>query len=172
MRKNTPPFSWVYQTRRNHALEHATLQLIAKKTPGCRLAGYSGPYGFFVVGNISTPTLQEALEEALARLKAGEAQLAIHPNCGTNFVTAGLLAGVAAWLAMLGVGKSWRQKLERIPLVVVFSTLALMFSPPLGMRIQKDITTLAQLDNLQVVGIDRLHEGSPVVHRVRTCQGA
>lgn len=172
MPKNTLAIPWIAQTRRNHALEHAALQLLAKKRPGRRFAGYSDPYGFWVIGDTPTPTLQEAVGEAVSRLKAGEKQLAVHPNCGTNFATAGLLAGTAAWLAMLGVGKGWRQKLDRFPLVILLSTLALIFAQPLGLRLQREVTTLAQLDDLQVTEITCTHQADPVIHRVRTRQGS
>jgi len=171
MQKNTFSIPWIDQTRRNHALEHATLQILARNRPGRRLAGYSDPYGFWIVGDTPTPALQEAAGEAISRLKAGEKQLAIHPNCGTNFATAGLLAGTAAWLAMLGVGKGWRQKLERFPLIVLFTTLALIFAQPLGLRLQREVTTLAQLDDLQVAAVTSIRQTEPVIHRVRTRQG-
>lgn len=163
--------SWIDQTRRNHALEHASLQLLARKRPGHRFAGYSDPFGFWVIGDTPTPVLEEAVGEAISRLNAGEKQLAIHPNCGTNFATAGLLAGTAAWLGMLGVGKGWQQKLERFPLVILLSTLALIFAQPLGLRLQREVTTLAQLDDLQVSGTTCTRQADPVIHRIRTRRG-
>ncbi|NPV75230.1 MAG: hypothetical protein HPY59_02525 [Anaerolineae bacterium] len=171
MSRNTFALPWINQIRRNHALEHAALQLLAKKRPGRRFAGYSDPYGFWVIGDVPTSLLQEVIGEAVTRLKAGEKQLAVHPNCGTNFATAGLLAGTAAWLAMVGVGKGWRQKLDRFPLVVLLSTLALIIAQPLGLRLQSEVTTLAQLDDLRVTEITCTHKADPVIHRVRTHQG-
>ncbi len=170
MKNNLLSFSWVNQTRRNHALEHATLQILAKKSPGHRLAGYSGSTGFWVVGDVSIQQLQDSIIEAVSRLNAGEWQLAIHPNCGTNFATAGLVAGGTAWLAMLGVGKEWRQKLDRLPLVILMTTFALVLAQPLGLKLQKKVTTLAQLDGLQVTGIQCVRETSPAIHRINTRQ--
>src|SRR5512147_3069088 len=94
---NWPPISRV---RRNHALEHATLQIMARKRPTTIAAGYSDTSGFWVIGQVSTEDLEESIKEALARLHAGEHELAIHPNCGTNFVAAGAVAGSLAWLGM------------------------------------------------------------------------
>jgi len=164
------PFSWVNQTRRNHALEHATLQILAPRVPGRRLAGYSGPAGFWVIGDVPIQLLNDASAEALNRLNAGESRLAIHPNCGTNFATSGLLAGGAAWLSMLGAGRGWRQKLDRLPLVVALTTIALMLAQPIGLKVQQNITTLPRLANLKVSSIQCLRETSPAVHRVLTRQ--
>ena len=102
--------------RRNHGLEHATLHLLARRFPRKPMGGYSDPGGFWIVGSVPTEALQEAIEEALTRMRAGEHNLAIHPNCGTNFITAGTLAGLSGALAMVGVGRRWQDKLERLPL--------------------------------------------------------
>ena len=78
----------VSRIRRNHALEHATLSILGRKTAQLSAAGYSDTSGFFIIGNVSTDQLREATTEALHRLQAGEAHLAIHPFCGTNFAAA------------------------------------------------------------------------------------
>jgi len=89
----------ISRIRRNHALEHASLQVLSRRKPRTPLAGFSDWRGITILGNVSTAELQEAVEEARGRLKAGEHLLAIHPNCGTNYATSGILAGFAAWLA-------------------------------------------------------------------------
>ncbi len=159
------PFSRV---RRNHALEHATLQVLAEKFSGRRFAGYSTFAGFWVFGQVEIEELQGAVEEAQKRLRGGERRLAIHPNCGTNFAFAGLAAGFAAWLAMLGAGNTLRKKLDRLPLVTSLVTLALILTYPLGAQIQEKITTDADLGDLRVVQIDRFERGDLPIHRVVT----
>ena len=81
------PFSRV---RRNHALEHATLQVLAEENPRLRMAGYSGPKSFWLVGEVDTDKVVDAARQALARMQGGERGLAIHPHCGTNLVTTGM----------------------------------------------------------------------------------
>jgi hypothetical protein len=95
----------VSRIRRNHGLEHATLHVLSKRHPGVNLAGHSDARGFWLVGDVPIEDVQEAIEEALSRMRGGEHNLAVHQNCGTNFVTAGSLAGLAAGVAMLGSGK-------------------------------------------------------------------
>ena len=142
-----PPLS---RLRRNHGLEHATLHVLAQRFPGVSLIGYSDLGGFWVIGDVPPEAVQEAVQEALRRLNAGEHNLALHAQCGTNIATAGALAGLAAGMAMLGAGRRLREKLERLPLAIVLATLALMLAQPLGLLLQEKMTTSAQPGNLQV----------------------
>jgi len=155
-------------TRRNHALEHATMQILSRKQPGRRMAGYSTPRGFWVIGSVEITTLQEAVDEAQMRLRGGERQLAIHPFCGTNFALAGLAAGVVSWLAMLGGDGSLRSKWDRLPLVTVLATLAMMLTFPLGPKLQERFTTDATLGDLHVVQINRYERSGMPAHHVLT----
>ncbi len=154
--------------RRNHALEHATIQVLTAAHPGTAAAGWSDARGFWVYGNISTEQLGEALQTALGRLRSGDARLAIHPHCGTNYAVPGLLAGLAGWLGMLGSGRRMRDQLERLPLVILFTTLAFMFSMPLGPLVQERFTTNANLGRLFVLEVNRVSERGIPLHRVIT----
>ncbi len=72
--------------RQNHALEHATVTILSGYVPDLRISAFSSSRGFTILGDVDLGQLRRALDEALRRLQAGEAQLAIHPNCGTNLV--------------------------------------------------------------------------------------
>lgn len=154
--------------RRNHGLEHASLHILSERFPGISLAGHSDTGGFWLLGNVPTAEVQSAVEEALRRLRAGERRLAIHPNCGTNFVTSGTLAGLAAGLAMFGAGRRLRDKVERLPLAASFATLALIAAQPLGLLLQETITTSGEPGALEVVEIIPSRNGRLDVHRVVT----
>jgi hypothetical protein len=154
--------------RRNHGLEHATLTTLARHFPRKRIAGYSDPAGFWIVGNVETEALTESILEALDRLQKGESGLAVHPNCGTNLVVAGTLAGAAGALAMLGSGSRLRNKLERIPLAAVLASLALMVAQPLALLIQSRFTTSGEPGKLAVTEVLRQEQGKLVLHRVHT----
>jgi hypothetical protein len=158
----------VSHVRRNHALEHATLQVLARSDPLLRLAGYSNLGGFWIVGEISTDMLAHAVQEAVARLRAGEIGLAIHPNCGTNFVATGFLAGIAGWLGMLGAGSGFRRKLERLPVIIGLVTLAIILANPLGPLLQAKVTTQPDIGSLEVVRIERGMRQQVPLHRVVT----
>lgn len=154
--------------RRNHALEHATLHVLSQRHPGQSFSGYSDPRGFWLMGEVSSEEVSLVVEEALQRLRSGESQLAVHPNCGTNFVTSGILASLAASIALFGAGKRWRDRLERLPLAASLAVLALILAQPLGMTIQEQITTLGDPGSLQVIRIIPRRRSGVMVHRVLT----
>ncbi len=74
----------VRRTRQHHAIEHATLHLLASRLPGRRMAGYSDAGGFTIFGDVPLDQVRRAVSDAMLHLQAGESSLAIHPNCGTN----------------------------------------------------------------------------------------
>jgi hypothetical protein len=161
----------ISRIRRNHALEHATLQILSQKDARLRLAGYSDGGGFWVVGQVDTLLLKAAANEGLERLRAGETGLAIHATCGTNYAITGLIAGSLAWLGMLMGGKTLRDRLERWPGVVVLATIGVIISQPLGPKIQAAVTTKADPQSLEIFEIIRRekNESEDVpVHRIRT----
>ena len=159
---------FVSRIRRNHGLEHATLNVLAQRNPNRSMAGHSNFTGFWLIGDIPTEEMRSAVQEAQDRLGNGEHQLAIHPNCGTNFLAAGTLAGLAGLLGMVGVGRRVRDKLERLPLVVTLATLALIAGQPLGTILQKHLTTSGNLEALEVVEIIPTQRGRMKAHRIIT----
>ena len=154
--------------RRHHALEHATLQVLSKKNPDVSMVGYSDVRGFWIVGNLPTETVRDAVDEALLRLQSGESQLAIHPNCGTNFVVTGLISGGAAWLVMAFGQGGWRRRLNDLPLVVAVSALGAVLAQPLGMRLQARVTTDAHPGEMKVTEILVQPIRGIMMHRVIT----
>lgn len=161
-------FPPVLRVRRNHGLEHATLHVLAERFRNKPLAGHSDSSGFWIIGDLDTVEITSAVEEALARLRAGEQKLAVHPSCGTNFATAGVLAGVAASAAMIGSGRRLRDQFDRLPVAILLATLALIVAQPLGLLLQEQVTTSGDPGELRVVVIQaRTRAGMPM-HRVVT----
>lgn len=154
--------------RRNHGLEHATLHVLSRRHPGLKMGGYSDFNGFWLLGELEEKDIREGVDEALTRLKNGESDLAVHPNCGTNFATAGSMAGMAGLLGMLGVGSSRKDKLERLPMVAVFATFALILAQPLGLRIQKNLTTSGEPGDLEITQVIQSQRGRMKTHRILT----
>jgi hypothetical protein len=148
--------------RQNHAIEHATVTLLSRRIPGVSLVGRSDLQGFILFGDVETHVIEEAATEAVARLQAGEANLAVHPNCGTNLVTAGVLSGLAATLAVSGRNRSWG---DRIPASLLAATLALIVAVPAGRWVQENVTTSPHVEGLSVTGV--VKQGGPITrHRV------
>ncbi|HLO34319.1 MAG TPA: DUF6391 domain-containing protein [Anaerolineales bacterium] len=153
----------ILETRRNHALEHATLHMLAR-THRISMAGHSNPTGFFILGELSTEDVRAALDEAYARLRSGESGLAIHPGCGTNLVATAFLPATLAWMPMQSV-RSTRWRLLLIPLALVFGVFGYFLSKPLGTWLQRYITTEADLGNMQISTVTLVRKG---VHRIIT----
>lgn len=159
--------SFLSRLRRNHGLEHATITILSQRFPYRPLAGYSFPFGFFLLGDVPTEHVREAVIQALSRMNNGERYLAVHPNCGTNYVASGAVAGALAWLGMAGA-KNKRDQVERLPLVMALAILGFIISQPLGPKIQERITTSGDPQGLSVVDIVPLHFGRLSVHRIIT----
>lgn len=158
----------ISRIRRNHGLEHATLSILAQRYPGTPMAGRSNTSGFWLLGEVPTEAVQEAVTEALARLKAGEDHLAVHPHCGTNYVISGSLAGLAGATAMAGVGPRFRDKLDRAPLAASLATLALIASQPLALMVQARLTTSGMPGDLEVAEVVPIRRGGIMAHHIIT----
>jgi len=151
-------------TRRNHAVEHATLHILARKYNDKNLAGHSNPTGFFLFGDIAMDDIRNAINEAMTRLRAGESKLAIHPGCGTNLATSMVLPATFSFFPMQRARSNfWRFLL--IPIALGLAVFGYLLSKPLGPWLQRNITTEADLGNLQVREIVPVRKG---VHRVIT----
>lgn len=158
----------ISRTRRNHGLEHATMKILNTKFPNLSLGGMSSPHGFTIVGDVTAEDVAEAAIEALKRLRAGEVELAVHPNCGTNFAVPGLFAGLAAWLSTIGSGKSFKSKLERLPLAIVLATTALVMTQPLGPKVQKRFTTTGDPQGLELERVETTIRAGMKLNHVTT----
>jgi hypothetical protein len=158
---NLPPY---LATRRNHAVEHATLKILAGKYDDKTLAGHSNPTGFFLFGDITLEDARQAIQEAMSRLRAGEKELAIHPGCGTNMATSMLLPATFAWMPLQGT-RSNRWRLLLLPVALTLAVFGYILSKPLGPWLQRNVTTESDLGDLQVVEIVPVRKG---VHRVVT----
>ncbi len=143
----------VRRTRQHHAIEHATLHLLASRLPGRRMAGYSDAGGFTVIGDIPFDQVRRAVSDALLHLQAGESGLAIHPNCGTNLAVTGIMATAAALAGrrLLGGGKQIVPG-ERFAGALLLVVPALIAAQPVGLYLQK-YTTLASVGDRWVKSI-------------------
>jgi len=153
----------IARIRRNHALEHATIHVLTEHNPRRHLMGRTTERGFYLFGEVETEEVAAAVSEALARLQGGEHSLAVHPRCGTNLATAGVLAGLSSFVAMSGRSKS---RLAKLPQVVLAATMAVMAAQPLGLALQKHVTTSPEVEGVTIEEITRQRRGSVVVHEV------
>lgn len=165
----------VRRTRRNHALEHATIHMLSRRNRTLRMAGRSSDSGFVLIGDAPTEQIEDAVHEALRRMQDGESRWAIHPNCGTNLVTTGFVTTLMGYIGLRG-GSNKPVSADRFSWTMVLVIFGLLVSRPLGMSLQKHITTKGDPGDLEVVDIKRREMGwfgqTPVtVHRVITRRG-
>ena len=139
------------------------MTLLSRRLPGIFIAARSDLQGFIVYGDVDALTLRAAVEEAMGRLQQGERQLAVHPNCGTNLVVAGLMSGSAAWLLSSSRNRPWW---DRLPGAILGATLALLVAPPIARWAQENITTSPDVVDLRVDDVVRLNGGPVTRHRV------
>lgn len=162
----------VRRTRRNHGLEHATIHILSRRVRNLRMAGRSDADGFYLLGDAPVEAVEMAARDALRRMRAGEHDLAIHPNCGTNLVTTGFLATSAAMLSF--AGSSRRDSWNRMPWAMALVMATLIIGQPLGMALQRYFTTDGDPGDMEIVRIERSVKrlspfgGLSVVHRVTT----
>jgi len=161
----------ISHVRRNHALEHATMRVLSERYRGLRLAGRSSLWGFYIYGNVPTDAVLTSAQEGLRRLKGGQRQMAIHPNCGSNLAVAGILAGLGAFLALGGMSRRAKNRLERItrlPLAFTAAMLGIILAQPMGTALQTYVTTQADVGSMRIIDVTRERKTGILVHHVRT----
>jgi hypothetical protein len=164
-------FHVITRIRRNHALEHATIHILSAQNPKSTIVGRSDHHGFFLYTDLPKSIIEEGAQLALARLRAGEHRLAIHPNCGTNLLTAGTLSGLGAFFAIQGLDeKKPQDKLSRLPLVIMSAIAGLVVAQPIGSRIQKYLTTKAEPGPLEIVSVNLVRNAKGSLYRILTHQ--
>ncbi len=149
--------------KQNHSLEHATIVLLAKKYPDARLSGVSSALGFFVFGNVPTEAVLPTAEEALTLLRTTQPELAWNERCGTSFAVAGALTGLAA----MAVAKL-RRPYGTANNVILASTAALLVSRPLGLTVQRYVTTQTPNTSMHIVQVIPMQLFGSPAHFVKT----
>jgi hypothetical protein len=136
------------RVRQNHALEHATVTILASKLPGLSVSARSNTRGFTIFADIDPSLVRRCANEALARLRAGEAELAIHPNCGTN---------LAVGMSLAMVGSLWSltamRARTRLASALASSVAGAMAARPLGTLAQRYLTTQPDLSDVRIVEV-------------------
>lgn len=153
------------RVRQNHALEHATITILSTYIPDLRVSARSTSRGFTIFGDVDLGQLRRALDEALRRLQAGEAELAIHPNCGTN-----LVVGVSFLTLGTILGMVSNRARTRVASAALSSVAGIAAARPVGQIVQKYITTFPDLRGVRVTEIYRRKMFSFTVVEVRTIQ--
>jgi hypothetical protein len=158
--------SFLSRTRRNHALEHATIHMLSERHKNFSAQGNSNHRGYFlnIYGDISEDDVRVAVDEAYRRLKDGEHHLAVHPNCGTVLLTTAAMGALASQTAFgLEQRRQGRRTMDLnvffngLPGAILAGVLSLILSRPVGMALQEKLTTDGDLGNLEVVSVRKIN---------------
>lgn len=134
--------------RANHALEHATINVLEEKFGYRGLAGLANEDGFIIQGAVDPRHLEMAAQEGLHRLQRGEHRMAIHDRCGTSILAANFISAVI-FLILL-----WQTGMFNLVNVLLAVILAQFIGPAAGKLFQKFITTSPQVQNIGIVGVE------------------
>ena len=138
------------RTRQNHALEHATVTLLAQTMPHLNASARSNARGFVIFADLPVGEVGAASQEALQRLQAGESELAIHPNCGTNLAVGLSLAMFSSLFALTAL-----RPRTRIATVMAGSVAGITVARPVGTLMQRYITTLPDVADIRIRSVAR-----------------
>ncbi|HEY88212.1 MAG TPA: hypothetical protein G4N98_00570 [Thermoflexia bacterium] len=161
----------VRRIRRNHALEHATINLLGRLQSDSQTVGISGPRGFTLYTDLTIEEVYPAVQQALAALQQGRAELAIHPNCGTNLLTTALLTTITT---VLGLRRKQEQKSDRVEnflQLVLLNALMLVLARPMGFWVQANLTVDPRVQDLKISAILSRQRGRLQCIEVQTVQG-
>lgn len=134
--------------RQNHALEHATVTILTGRRPELSVSARSNSRGFTIFANLDVELVRACCEEGLWRLQAGESQLAIHRNCGTNLA-------IGTSVAMVGslFGLTALRTRTRVASAVLSSVAGIVAARPVGMVVQRYVTTMQDLHDVRIVAV-------------------
>lgn len=128
-------FFWLLFSRRlrqNHALEHATINVIEQRYRTRGVVGMPDMNGFHLRGRVSPDTVVSATQEAFRRLKRGEADLAWNRRCPTSLVGTQILLAVLFLVIMLAI---WRE--FTAPPVLIALLGGALLGPPVSPFLQR-----------------------------------
>ncbi|MGM0419399.1 MAG: DUF6391 domain-containing protein [Bacillota bacterium] len=134
--------------RKNHGLEHATINILEERYNYQGLAGYADENGFYIIGADDVFRVEVAAQEGRDRLIQGESELTIHERCGTTLTAANLISAVILIFLLFWTGyfTLWT--------ILIAMLVANFTGPLLGDILQRNITTSAQVQNMKIIGAD------------------
>jgi hypothetical protein len=141
-------------TRRNHALEHATIYYL--RALGRRCGGHSSSNGFRVSGAVTDHEVRTAFEKVRRRVRAREPFPYISRHCGSNVVTA-LGFGMFGLFLVLLISVLFRPPLlVRIACLVAAVLVFIGLNHRVGNWIQARFFMLTDFDDVGVRDIRRV----------------
>ena len=144
---------------RNHALEHATVNVLEEKYGYRNLSGLAKEDGFQISGQFDPYVVEDAAREGLFRLQQGENKLVVHKRCGSSMIVANLLSAIT-FIILLFMTQTFS-----LLNVILALLLARLLGPTIGAWVQKQFTTSADVEGMEIIGVytDRSNYSSPAL---------
>ncbi|MCK8823617.1 DUF6391 domain-containing protein [Fuchsiella alkaliacetigena] len=133
--------------RRNHALEHATINVIEELYGPQQLAGMAKEDGFYIMGRVNPVLVKEAAQEGLSRLQSGEKDLVIHNRCGTSLAVAKLVSSLTFLFLLFQTGNF------TILYVVIAILASNLLGPIIGKQVQFLFTTSVDVKGMVISNV-------------------
>jgi hypothetical protein len=157
-------------TRRNHALEHATIHYL-ERDGADTFGGRAQRGGFQVYGRTTPSRIREAFEEVAVRVQGRMAIPHVSPRCGSNLITT-LALGVLL-LAAASLVSVWLQPplVVRAALLLAAIGVFVRWRVRVGNWLQARYFMATDFDEVAVRDIRKVrgsNRGGRVVHLVRT----
>jgi len=118
--------------------------------------------------DLPTEVVTRAALEAEQRLKDGESQLAVHPQCGTNLMVPAMIAASSAWLTWQINRLKKKPGMMRMLISALVAVPAFFLARPLGPLAQKKLMTSPDLENTSIREVVSTRFGNTYLHRVST----
>ncbi|MFW5787958.1 MAG: DUF6391 domain-containing protein [Bacillota bacterium] len=130
--------------RKNHALEHATVNVLEKDFGYNRLSGYATENGFYIIGAQDINYVLQGAKQGLQLMRNGQGELAIHDHCGTSRIVANFVSAIIFIVLLVTTGQF------SIFNIIIALLLAHMISPVLGKFVQRNFTTTPDVEEMEI----------------------
>lgn len=133
--------------KRNHALEHATINILEERYGVKNLSGLAVEEGFYVSWPYDPMYVLETAKEGLYHLNKGHKELAIHKRCGTVALGTNIVAVIFFIIFLI----LWGFNLFTLitPMII-----GILIGNPVGIFFQKYLTTDTNVENVEILGVE------------------
>jgi len=133
--------------KRNHALEHATINILEEKYGIKNLNGLAVEEGFYISWTYDPMYVLETAKEGLHYLNQGHRELAIHKRCGTIALGANIVAVIFFIIFLI----LWGFNLFTLISPVI---IGILIGKPVGIFLQRYFTTDTHVENIEILGVE------------------
>lgn len=133
--------------KRNHALEHATINLLEERYGIRNLSGLAVEDGFYISWPYDPMYVLDAVREGQYLLSKGHRELAIHKRCGTMVLGTNIVAVISFVIFLI----IWGFNLFTLILPMF---IGIFIGNPMGIFLQRYLTTDTNVKDAEILGIE------------------